>query len=332
MRSRLLVLALTVAACAPLQAPASTATAEPSPTLSAAAKSYLDTAIDWIAANALYASNVPDWAVLRQRAYRVADGATDTAGTHDAIRYVLYQLGDHHSHFTDPAQTASVLRGEANLHPPTARKIGNRVGYIDLPSFTGDNPLAVEYASTAQREIARVDDAMICGWIVDLRTNTGGDMWPMIAGVGPILGDDPKIGAFDWPSHRQQWGYEAGSSSIDGYRVVTVAAPYTLHRVAPPVAVLTSGQTASSGEAVVVAFRGRPATRSFGEATAGVPTANIGKDLSDGAVIVLTVAFMADRTGQAYDNRIAPDQVLAPPVDEIAVAATWLNQQPACRS
>jgi carboxyl-terminal processing protease len=101
---------------------------------------------------------------------------------------------------------------------------------------------------------------------------------------------------------------------------------------------LTGMKTASAGEAIVVAFRGRPDTRSFGLYTAGVPTGNEGFTLSDGAVIALTVGVNADRTGQTYDDRIYPDewvdevQKLTIIIDEIIPqpAIDWLLSQPAC--
>ncbi|MGV9658891.1 S41 family peptidase [Streptomyces koyangensis] len=58
----------------------------------------------------------------------------------------------------------------------------------------------------------------------------------------------------------------------------------------PPVAVLTGPRTASAGEAVAIAFRERPDTRTFGDPTSGVPTANAPYPLSDGALVVLTTA------------------------------------------
>ncbi|GAA3815984.1 S41 family peptidase [Streptomyces phyllanthi] len=106
-----------------------------------------------------------------------------------------------------------------------------------------------------------------------------------------------------------------------------------------PVAVLTSGATASAGEAVVVAFHGRPDTRFFGESTRGVPTGNQPHRLSDGAVLNLTEAKDADRTGRTYDARIPPDEevfterrTVGTSRDRVLEAAkSWLAEQPACR-
>ena len=55
------------------------------------------------------------------------------------------------------------------------------------------------------------DRVSLVGWIVDLRGNTGGNMWPMVAGVGPVLGNGvagffvPPVGA------STPWSFPEGS-------------------------------------------------------------------------------------------------------------------------
>jgi C-terminal processing protease CtpA/Prc len=34
-----------------------------------------------------------------------------------------------------------------------------------------------------------MDQGNLAGWIVDLRNNGGGNMWPMLTGIGSILGE-----------------------------------------------------------------------------------------------------------------------------------------------
>jgi len=167
-------------------------------------------------------------------------------------------------------------------------------------------------------------------------------MWPMLAGVGPVLGDG-EAGAFVRPGgQRTGWGYrEADGVAVAAGGAVQArpeAPPYRLRTPGPAVAVLTGPQTASSGEFVLLAFRGRPATRSFGEPTAGVPTANQAKRLGDGAELNLTTALGADRTGRTYDQALPPDEAVAtdwtriesPGEDEpvLAAALAWLRAGP----
>ncbi|MER7848202.1 hypothetical protein ABTZ03_30160 [Kitasatospora sp. NPDC096077] len=91
------------------------------------------------------------------------------------------------------------------------------------------------------------------------------------------------------------------------------------------------------GEAVAIAFIGRPVTPSFGDRTYGVPTGNEPHRLSDGAVVVLTVAAEADRTCRILVGPLVPDETVDAPVTEKAdpaldAAVNWLASQGPCRS
>jgi C-terminal processing protease CtpA/Prc len=165
-------------------------------------------------------------------------------------------------------------------------------------------------------------------------------MWPMLAGIGPLLGDS-LVGAFGTAPDADRWYYHAGVAGIryaDG-RLDTASRAPGAH-VQPrlpmaPVAVLIDGGTASSGEAIALAFRGRPDTRSFGAPTAGFATANRGAALADGANMVVTTGFMVDRRGVEAGERLHPDEpVPGPPsgwpfaTDAVAAAATrWLAER-----
>ena len=101
---------------------------------------------------------------------------------------------------------------------------------------------------------------------------------------------------------------------------------------------LTSGLTASAGEATTIFFRGLPFARSFGEPTIGLTTFNVRKTLADGAFLDITAAVDVDRSGVAYDGPIPPDEPIA--LDWAAIntgkdasieaASSWLRSQPAC--
>jgi C-terminal processing protease CtpA/Prc len=185
--------------------------------------------------------------------------------------------------------------------------------------------------------IEGVDTLGVCGWVVDLRGNTGGNMWPMVAGIGPIVGEG-VLGFFvDPDSIVKTWTYRSGSSRLDAGIITQATDPYELATPHPPVAVITDSLTASSGEATTIAFRGRPDSRSFGRPTWGVSTANGTFLLSDGAALILTVSTMADRTGQLYGEKVIPDQLVDgprtgdPETDQpLAASMDWLREQPAC--
>jgi C-terminal processing protease CtpA/Prc len=102
----------------------------------------------------------------------------------------------------------------------------------------------------------------------------------------------------------------------------------------PPVVVLTSNATSSAGEQLVVAFQGRPLTRTIGGVTAGSPHSLIALRMTDGAQLRMPTAVPLDRDGTPYSGNVIPDDVAAVtgPGGDAAVdaAADWLEDQPGC--
>jgi hypothetical protein len=122
-----------------------------------------------------------------------------------------------------------------------------------------------------------------------------------------LSGGSAQPGATASPSPKvERWdgALESNVAKISGES-------YRLFQINPAVAVLTGPRTASSGEAVAVAFRGRPRTRSFGTPTCGMSTGNDVFPLSDRAAMFLTTCIMADRLGRSYGGAIRPDQDIA---------------------
>lgn len=218
--------------------------------------------------------------------------------------------------------------------------LADGVGYIAVPGFSVIGR-QVDYVATARRIIATADEAPTCGWVIDLRLNTGGGYAPMVAGVGPILGDGPFLG-WRMPDDRQLWvTYHNGGIYDDGRLVADELAKmpgYKLRHMDPPVAVLPGALTSSSGEVTTLAFLGRPETRLFGERTGGFTTGNASYFLFDGALLALAEVAMTDRTGATHMGGVMPDELIptdwttygtdADPV--LARATQWLAQQPAC--
>jgi carboxyl-terminal processing protease len=225
---------------------------------------------------------------------------------------------------------------------PRGYLLRETIGYVELFG-QGWEREAQQYVDTAQQTIRELMDAGAKCWIVDLRRNTGGNMWPMLAGVGPLLGEG-TLGAFvdETGKDLQTWHYESGASWYNDpethERVGNFQATHPVRSVdlaSTPVAVLTSDLTASSGEMTLVAFLGRPKTRTFGQTTEGVTTAIYMHTLEDGAILGIAESVCADRTGKTYDSVIEPDEkvsiewqhygTLDDPV--IKAAAEWLEGQ-----
>jgi carboxyl-terminal processing protease len=306
--------------------------------LGIAAARYLDYALVLMQTYSINRYEI-DWTTFSDSTYAEAGEAKTEADTYDAIRSALERLGDNHSFFQPPPDASlNAAASTPARTDPSAELLDGSTGYVDVPAFFGGGPDGDAHATLYHGLIESVEGAGACRWVVDLRGNSGGNMWPMLAGLGPILGDGQEgaLGFFvDPDSVVNTWFYDLGSAGVDGTAFVSVDEPYVATVADPPVAVLTDAITASSGEAVAVAFRGRPQSRSFGQPTYGIPTANLSFQLSDGAVIFITFAWTADRDGVIYDAPVRPDEAIAgertgdPSTDAaLAAALAWVEGFP----
>jgi carboxyl-terminal processing protease len=315
-----------------------------SPTaISPGAAAFLDNAIDIMREHALHSQGV-DWAALRTEAFKRAGGAFNPIDTYPAIYWALVQLGDPGSHlrlppglFPDQIALMQQAEQEALHNAPagaraetsiptafTSRRLpeghiitaqGTNYGYVALPRCTAkDNDGLLIYAADVRRILTDLSAQSPKGWIIDLRGNTGGNMWPMLTGIGPILGDG-IVGSFVAADGNMTWFYQDGKTGTRnpaGLETVSLTLDDAPVLMAPsaPVAVLVDSSTASSAEAITIAFHGRPETRFFGTRTAGKSTAVQPFKLDDGAELYLTTAIDADRTGKPYPNGFTPDEII----------------------
>ena len=268
-----------------------------------------------------------DWTSFQSQVLAKAPNAATIADTYPAIQLALQLLDDHHSFYVKPNNSGGISNPSApagcNVALVDDPAVPADIGYVRIAAFAGANPQ--NFATTIQDAIRARDAANLAGWIVDLRGNGGGNMWPMIAGVGPVLGVG-TLGYFVLPTGgREPWAYAAGAAYLNGNVVVTVAGTYDLLKRDPRVAVLTDKRVISSGEAVAVAFRGRPNTRTLGTETCGLPSANSTYTLSDGATLVLTTGLDADRAQNVYNAPLPPDEVIADPTALVQRAIAWLR-------
>jgi carboxyl-terminal processing protease len=332
------------------------------------ARSYLEHALDLMQKYSWKRKEV-NWPELHAATLQLAAGAKSSLDAYGALRFALSSLGDHHSHLLlSPAlqkleadyRAAEAGAGKSIQTPPedtTPRS--PYVGRYEPEGHTqslGDRKFAVvvvpkcpvvdrtegaRYSEKLQRIIAELDSAQPSGWVVDLRGNVGGNMWPMLAGIGPVLGESLNLGGFlDISGAIATWSYHDGIAglSINGNESAQTGPlpgkPYRL-RATPAVAVLVDSATGSSGEAVAIAFRGRARTRFFGGRTGGFSTVNQFFALADGAILNITVGVDIDRSGKVYLDGVSPDELLhgsgaaiSSEKDPVVQAAiNWLRQQ-----
>lgn len=262
----------------------------------------------------LYAHGA-EWATARQEALDALASVHSFDEADAALADAVRVAGGHHSRIIPASSSSSDADGGPVL--PTVTVDGG-IATAVVPEFTGDPTAGQRYADTLAEGLV---DADVCGVIVDLRGNGGGDMGPMLAGLAPLL-PDGDVSRFVIRDQVTTVRLTDGTVSGGGTTTSTAAGATTLD---VPVAVLTDDGTGSSGEQAAIAFHGLDRARSFGLPTAGYASVNQTMTLYSGSTLALAVGETEDRTGARFgDAPIAPDQLSQDPV---ADATAWLMGQ-----
>jgi hypothetical protein len=313
----LLLLALLSNCVARAQAPA-----KPLPD---SVSAFLDKSLALLQAHSLERHTV-DWAQLRQTLYQRAQGAQSVSDLLPLYSFVFEQLKDDHgwltyrgkvykwynkarAPYTNPA-VESALAAKPGVQ---LKMLPGQVGYLQLPGINAGGSLEKQRvaAQVVLDSVCRFNSDKIKAWVVDLRLNDGGAMAPMLGGMAPLLGDGHLGGFIDQEGKpTEQWYLRNGDFYLDTLGIRTVHSQCHRTSTSKPIAVLLSGQTASSGEIVAISLKGRPATRFFGEPTYGATTANQSYLISGTAYLTIAGAAEADRNQVAYKTNVLPDELI----------------------
>ncbi len=137
-------------------------------------------------------SRAIDWARFRTEVLAAAGGAQTIQDAYPAIELALRSLNDFESFYVAAGGRLIGPSPEPSctLSPATVSSLPDTIGYVRVNGcLCAEGPSADSYAEALQRAIRTADRPGLVGWIVDLREDGGGNMWPMMAGLGPIFGE-----------------------------------------------------------------------------------------------------------------------------------------------
>lgn len=318
---------------------------------------YLLQALDIIGSQAIGRKHL-DFDYEKQVALKRTKSAVNFEDTYPAIRAVLDKLPDRHSALVAPVLDPKSRMSKAgqsgsqrykmpvpvNQLKPCGKVIkrqGKKFAYISVPGLVAYDLASLgNYATSLRRLIVEESKSSPSGWVVDLRRNTGGNNWPMLAALAPLLGDG-TIGYFCSTTARScAWILKDDELTVTESPRHWLDTPLSARsggcveiQNGMPVAILIGKNTISAGEIVAIAFKGRPNTKFFGEKTGGLTTAVQGFELVNHAVLFLAVEEDADRNGVLYPTGIEPDEILVQNssvkgTDSVLTAATsWLLER-----
>ncbi len=272
--------------------------------------SLIEEIAETLRVRALFADRV-DWASAVDRALDVSPRSDQATDAEPGIRLLLAELNDPHAGLV-PAEAVATSEDQMSSTPDEVPSLIERSGDVvvmDVPPVAA-TPLTAGWRAYADAGLAvLVENQDACGFVIDL-TRGGGTISPMLAAVGPLLGEGIHVRYLGRDGElRSGFGWSRGaivSASADDPPLMT-AAPADLDLSAVPVVLLVGPGTGSATEGVVVAFSGRQSTTLVGSPTAGIPTGTAAIDLPDGGRLVYAEAAATDRNGTTYTTAIEPD-------------------------
>ena len=249
-----------------------------------------------------------DWESAKAEALSAKPVSLEEA--QEIVRTAAKVAGGKHSFLKLAGSVASDAASEWPV--PEVKFTEGGIPVISLPPFSGNHDEGIKYASAVLSAIPE----NVPGVVIDLRGNTGGDMYPMIAAVHRFLPKDNETLRFR-TRKLTMW--------IPLSNVVRITGVQEQSRIECPVAILTDDHTASSGEAALICFRGLDYVRVFGVPTAGYASANEPCPLPGGDYLVLTTGCDVARTGEVFcDDPINPDVLTDSPLED---ALEWISKQ-----
>jgi len=186
----------------------------------------------------------------------------------------------------------------------------NKIAYVRVPSIqVYDKKQIDNYAQSLYDSINKFSFKKVTGFIIDLRLNGGGNIYPMLSGLSSFLGEGVIGYETDvYDSIARKWEIKNGNFVIGGYQTTEKAVKLKSIFQKTPVVVLISPVTKSSGSMTAIAFKKRPKTFFIGEPTAdGYTTSNGYFQFAPNLTLNFATNFVADRGMTIYKTTVNPD-------------------------
>ncbi len=268
-----------------------------------------DSALQLFEENSIRKDSI-DWDELKARFLPIRDTISSQSSAYALIDSLIQEVNDGHSFLYYQGKKTSWSDG--TTYPESklvTRMVNPNTAFIRIPSIGAQEPEELLAETTAIRDaLCNLLNREPNYLIVDLTRDYGGNMYPMMLGTQPVIGKG-IVGYFHRsPGDSTAWVLGEYELLFDENSILNIESLDTCS-TSPDlkVAVLINEFTISSGEALAVALRGIPNSVFIGKPSQGATTANQTFPLSDKAMLFLTGAIYADRTGKVYGGSIIPD-------------------------
>lgn len=282
-------------------------------------KSIVDKSLDLIKANAVDTENI---LLIEKALYGKSKDLNSFSEAAPIYTEVFSLLKDFHGGLKYRGKTYGWNKPQASGNTYLKSRLGkeklvvakvlnHNTGYIRIP---GNDDFSFKKVDSIANDIVdrlnSVNSKRIKSWIIDLRTNTGGNMYPILLGLKEFISDQDIIfGGFRNGKGESsgKWEIRGGQMLIDGIELKRQRHLTLPLKKDVPVIILTSCYTASAGEMTAISLIGRKNTVVVGEPSADYTTAVQGFRINQDTGINLSTDYVVDRNSKIYTSKITPD-------------------------
>ncbi|MBK8623132.1 MAG: S41 family peptidase [Saprospiraceae bacterium] len=237
---------------------------------------------------------------------------------------------DIHSYILTKDQYKRLETGKAqpNTFAFQGEMIDGKYALLTLDGFKGvDSTSSDNYADSLQRLLLHLHNKKPIGWIVDLRNNTGGWEYPMISGLGPLLGE----GILAYEVNRDgkikiEYSYAKPNENGILTKQIELIDSVVILNEKPTIVVLIGNDTGSAGELLTLCFLDNPNTILLGTPTYGVPTGITGFFMPDSTMICVTSSVFKNRNMKGNGKPVQPYMYESDNTKILSRAYKWIDE------
>lgn len=269
---------------------------------------YIELAFDSIEFYSIH-KNSYNFDSLKRNILTQINDSTKRAEVLELLHFAIDEV-DIHSYILTKDQYKNLETGKAqpNTYPFQGEMIEGKYAMVSLDGFQGvDSTSSDNYADSLQRLLLHLHNKKPIGWIVDLRNNKGGWEYPMIAGLGPLLGE----GILAYEVNRDgkivnEYSYAKLNKNSIMTKQIELIDSIVIFNEKPPIVVLIGNETGSAGELLTLCFLDNPNAILLGTPTYGVPTGIAGFFMPDSIMICVTSSVFKNRNMKGNGKPIQP--------------------------
>lgn len=286
----------------------------------------LDSIIKIAELNSVYTKDV-NWNTLKKEMYSIELKSDSINSIIAPVTYMYQKIGDTHGYLmvanqrhaqkgiehkvkkrkTDPKLAYQIYQRVAKKDI-NYKFLSNNIAYIEIPMVINNDSLII---TKIRKTICFLKAKKPNGWIIDLRTNMGGNLSPMAAGIGELFPNLPFGGGTkDGISFNLKWKLENGNFYMN--KVSMTEIPLNCNQIlkTAKIAVLTSRYTASSGEAIAAGLKGHKNIKLFGEQTIGAATTINWYPINDKITLCPAIDYYMSEDKTVHRDGVIPDIII----------------------